>query len=81
MSIMSARLAKMLCAALLSLSLSACDVSVPSQLETGQMRLSEETRALAVSTLTATRCGCARPGCAGPGERSWGTGEKIDVGP
>jgi len=49
MSIMSARLAKMLCAALLSLSLSACDVSVPSQLETGQMRLSEETRALAVS--------------------------------
>ena len=44
----SARLSKALCAALLSLTVSACDVSVPSQLETGQMRLSEETRTLAV---------------------------------
>lgn len=45
----SARFTKTLCAGMLALSLAACDVSVPSQLETGHMRLSEETRSLALN--------------------------------
>jgi type IV pilus biogenesis protein CpaD/CtpE len=42
------RIFRLFCAAGLMLGLAACDVSVPSQLETGHMRLTEETRSVAL---------------------------------
>lgn len=48
MTAMTHRMFRFFCAAALSLGLSACDVSVPSQLETGHMRLAEETRSVAL---------------------------------
>lgn len=42
------RFSRLACAVALALGLAACDVSVPSQLETGNMRLSEQTHSMAV---------------------------------
>ncbi|MFN7114799.1 MAG: CpaD family pilus assembly lipoprotein [Alphaproteobacteria bacterium] len=42
------RMFRFFCAAGLTLGLAACDMSVPSQIETGHMRLSEETRSVAL---------------------------------
>lgn len=48
MKVMKTRVLPVLSAAVLTLGLSACDVTVPSQMETGHMRLSEETRSVAL---------------------------------
>src|SRR6218665_883606 len=48
MQVLSFRVIRTLSAAVLTLSLAACDVTMPSQVETGHMRLSEQTRSVAL---------------------------------
>lgn len=48
MTATAARMLRLSCALVLTLGLSACDVSVPSQLETGHLRLAEDTRSVSL---------------------------------
>lgn len=48
MQVLSFRVIRTLSAAVLTLGLAACDVTMPSQVETGHMRLSEQTRSVAL---------------------------------
>jgi len=49
MTATTSRMLRLFCAAALTLGLAACDVSVPSQLETGHIRLSEDTRSVSLN--------------------------------